>query len=564
MSRLPMYFSLVFGLVFSSPIFAEEDQYGFDPSAQSFSLTDAKQVIESQTVSSVEEFIEYVFKTDPSLFDHPGLVYSSKGFQEASYENPRTILVSKNGKFAMTYNGDPSQLGYSTVEFMGYDEVEKTFKIAEADFSHAKPYQSEPSQCMSCHNSDPKGLDPKLVHPIMDSYQVWPRMYASDQQEDYPVGLKESSGYISFLKTFQSNPRYKHLPLKDLAYYEGKNLKSYSFSTHNKFITQALYHWNTDRLKFRIQSHPQFVQIQPLMKYSFEAAKAAERSGDRGKKYISYTSVFAPMFDGRPDLLKIGQSYSAAYEAQQDRKYKHFRDIQLFFGAPNPSGDVWGEHDSYSSYKLATRDDQFRLMAVSQRLLPAQLQFLSALIGIDLKQYSLTTERDDLNFRSPQAFEDSMMGLISGLEESQYNPYKAESKGKPKQIDSAAARKALSTFAAPQLDKPKLTATHILNMDCTNCHREKNSSDAPFIPFHDLKLLRSALNKNTGLGAEILKRINSNDSKTRMPRGYPPLSQDEIDSIATELAGAKSDDCIKPASQKDVETILKSAGELKK
>jgi hypothetical protein len=50
------------------------------------------------------------------------LVYKSRSLQEGSLESPRAILYGKTGKLVITFNGDPRQKGYGSLEVMQFRE----------------------------------------------------------------------------------------------------------------------------------------------------------------------------------------------------------------------------------------------------------------------------------------------------------------------------------------------------------------------------------------------------------------------------------------------------------
>ena len=209
-------------MAFSFSLFAKADAYGANgikhdiPASPVITFDSLKKLITDNNVNSIESLLPLLPK---ELVSQYALVTQSRSQQEASPSNPRVILFGSNAKFILTFNGDPKQKGYRTLEVTEFKDDTKTFEYREISFSPGgKPSysQSNPSTCLQCHGTPPR--------PIWDSYPLWPGTYGSQENElDSARGAskKEETQYQTFWKSHLKDPRYQVLPKMDFVHIYG-------------------------------------------------------------------------------------------------------------------------------------------------------------------------------------------------------------------------------------------------------------------------------------------------------------------------------------------------------
>lgn len=168
-------------------------------------------------INSVEEFLKVL---PNSLKANYTLVYNSRSLQQGSFENPRALVYSALGSVVYSFNGDPKQQGFDSIESMIFNKEKKTFEFREIKFASegnirthvSSPEQSLQNNCMGCH-----GIGDHPLHPIWDAYFVWPGVYGSIDDTIYRDFGKiedksiEYQKYQEFLQSAKTHPRYSQL-----------------------------------------------------------------------------------------------------------------------------------------------------------------------------------------------------------------------------------------------------------------------------------------------------------------------------------------------------------------
>ncbi len=162
-------------------------------------------IITERGPRSVEEVVTLL---PASLRSRFVLMHDSRSLQEASYHAPRAILYSHDASFILTFNGEPEQRGYRSLETMEYEDERGAFVFRDISFApdagkERGPVVSEvnPARCRSCHGDDPR--------PIWDTYPVWPGAYG--EVEGQRDGAEATAGLSAFLSERASSPRYRAL-----------------------------------------------------------------------------------------------------------------------------------------------------------------------------------------------------------------------------------------------------------------------------------------------------------------------------------------------------------------
>jgi hypothetical protein len=200
-----------------------------------------KELVRQHQIDSVEKLLP---KLSHELRSHYIFMYKSDSLQEGSPLRPRVILFTKDGKFALTFNGEPSQYGYETIETMSFIDGEdrfifeelvlpkdlearsqyltKTKQLKELEslhWMHNQPTRKGPNPltCIACHG----GKDPR---PNWNQGQQWPGAYGKIQNtiwnQSMPVidpvsgqviqdsDQDDMKNYPEFLKQAKKHPRY--------------------------------------------------------------------------------------------------------------------------------------------------------------------------------------------------------------------------------------------------------------------------------------------------------------------------------------------------------------------
>ena len=150
-------------------------------------------LIRDEKIAKISVLLERLATLYPEYLPRHALAYESFSLQEGSYLNPRAIVFGKTAKLVISFNGEPGQKGFSTLETMSFSnesgyqfreiqfvgepqtqdsataaKEEAEFKLSGANVSFANA-----QKCLQCHGSE----NPR---PIWQPYFLWPGMYGSD------------------------------------------------------------------------------------------------------------------------------------------------------------------------------------------------------------------------------------------------------------------------------------------------------------------------------------------------------------------------------------------------
>lgn len=159
-------------------------------------------------VDSIEELMPLLPRGLRSNFT---FVYDSRSPFRASISphHPRLILFTEDGRFVMTFTGDPDKPGADLLETMSFDDASARFDLNVHRLPAAirRGFSLSPgaANCTSCHGADPR--------PIYDSYPLWPGFYGSvlDTFPHDKLGVAELEKYLAFLATTAKTGVYKEL-----------------------------------------------------------------------------------------------------------------------------------------------------------------------------------------------------------------------------------------------------------------------------------------------------------------------------------------------------------------
>ncbi len=144
---------------------------------QKSSLSLVQNILKKCTeVNSVEKILPLL---PGDLRSRHTLMYSSRSLGEGTVLHPRVIMFGSDAKLIMAFAGEKKLRGYSSLEFIEYNEKERSFDFQEVTFPQELDPKSEkrykfssknPSKCLACHRNQA---------PIWDTYELWPGAYGS-------------------------------------------------------------------------------------------------------------------------------------------------------------------------------------------------------------------------------------------------------------------------------------------------------------------------------------------------------------------------------------------------
>lgn len=193
-------------------------------SGAEFDFAALRTVLDQRQVHSVEQLIPLL---PAALRSRYTLLFASRSLQRASYGAPRAILYGSDAHLVLTFNGDPDQRGFYSVETLEFGP-DKQFRLREIRFPSAGSTEAvtfsetNPATCLACHGSP--------ARPVWDSWPLWPGAYG--ERYDTPLSAQERAGLKRFLERQRSDPRYEHLlgitRLADPATFHSTHSKRYA------------------------------------------------------------------------------------------------------------------------------------------------------------------------------------------------------------------------------------------------------------------------------------------------------------------------------------------------
>lgn len=484
----------------------------FDPTAPALTTEEIARWIESGSFNSLEDLLRQIKAREPEMFKYPVLVHHSRSLQSATYENPRTILISKNGRLIISFNGSSSQNGGDRIEVIEYNTQQSKFEFSEVNYSKEKPqFRSNPPECANCHLS-PSGNKNNL-RPIWDHYHGWPRTYGSSDIErpDTKGPNPEFSGFQAFKSKAMNHPRYSLLELsefnivrsmakperKQFVEPHSEDLKRASemysdvtvtASDNNDRFTEALFYWNRHRIVQNILRSPESKKLIPLLQKAFSIN--GRHTFDEGmRKSTAY------------------QTYSSELQRNAGDAIDRINEQHIFFGNTHE----YFEHVPKES--STTYESVFGYLLFS--------------FNIDLFDFHLNNDVMNPRFQGAASNLNNLKDFIP--------PDSSWSEGYDTDVTDEIRKLDLSTMTTSSHPPLKqMPAKDLLIYSCLGCHQTGTDRSPLVIHFEDEVLFKKQLTENATLKAEIIKKIN----KHSMPYGYPsfhPIQQSSVETYLNSL-----------------------------
>ena len=225
--------------------------------ASGFDFDLLQQLIRTRHIASIDQLLAALPAGERS---HYALMFESRSLQGASFAAPRAILFGSDARFILTFNGDPAQRGYQSLETMEFDAAAKEFRLRELQFSPGAGAAVEvsevnPPRCARCHGAP--------ARPVWDTFPLWPGAYG----ERYRAKLtaRERAGLASFLAAQPAHPRYRTL-LYSERYADAQTFRPSAVSLYsgsvaeppNAELTLALARLQAQSITHQLRSRPAF------------------------------------------------------------------------------------------------------------------------------------------------------------------------------------------------------------------------------------------------------------------------------------------------------------------
>ena len=150
-------------------------------------------------------------------------MHCSMSDQGADPKNPRAILISPDGRLSISFNGDPSQAGFTKMEMIENSRAEnnawKMAELKESEFLSNQKIEINPSRCTRCHGNPPK--------PIWGAYPTWHCAYGGNDDMMININLVDKLGPQALANTIFKAPEPGQLALAKKIKEDSKNFAEF-------------------------------------------------------------------------------------------------------------------------------------------------------------------------------------------------------------------------------------------------------------------------------------------------------------------------------------------------
>jgi hypothetical protein len=214
-------------------------------------FTDLQRLLKENSPPTLAETLSLLSDHFPDYLRHHTLAYESRSLHESSYDSPRALVFGQTANLIVTFNGEPKQRGYGSLEIVSFapetgyqfraivfqkDSVNdpQTIDPDEVEWKddHLLISKPNPRICTACHGDS-------ALRPNWQPVVLWPGFYGSDDDLLYrylydsngnrlkdpdengrprksaPITSgsdPEADGFARYLEAKPSHPRYKFLP----------------------------------------------------------------------------------------------------------------------------------------------------------------------------------------------------------------------------------------------------------------------------------------------------------------------------------------------------------------
>lgn len=453
---------------------------------------------ESHPKAQVEDFLDWVKKTDPEQLSWFTLMKKSQSAQGASSLNPRVVVFGPESKFIFTFNGESSQAGFHEVEMIFFTEKpEARWELRKLSFEKAgKTTFSEPNPktCLACHQNP--------VRPIWAQYDIWEGAYGENDDsipdfdhDKYAIvsfsdsilekRKKEFQEFTTFRNHSETHSRYSKLQFPSGSpvspYAPSGRYSDYRFRPNLK-LTESLSKLHVKTLVAKLKNHPQF---------------------EKEKKFLLAMLLHCDEREDQKDFKSLIQELEKAFSNSS----KTVRDW-------NRRGYVGSDsRRNYLLYLLGLEHSDFSL----EKNPEYWAYFEGSLYSDESLMMELYTEIKKTDSSLPP------LAYMNGYAYEYTVP--AGDPGEKIHLSEACELLLKSRVASGKIEAsgPEKLPNSIET--CLGCHSVGGSG--PYIPFED----RESLSRNKKLMDEILIRISEERDSTKKMPPTRSLSQKETEGI---------------------------------
>ncbi len=481
-------------------------------------------LIERDRIGSIEAVLAAL---PADLRSHYVLVFSSRSSQKASFRYPRAILYGAGAHFMLSFNGDPAEHGYQTLETAEYDARQARFHFREIRFANSPTNASEiqfsevdPVRCQRCHGAPPR--------PVWDTSPLWPGAYG----ERYRSNLTgtERAGMRQFLNQQPTHPRYREL------------VDAERFDHRGTFAPDAKDEYAGDR---REPPNAEFSELLARMNMQMIARQLRDQT-----KFAAYQYALLGAADGKCGALTEFLPASQRAWAQPA--------LRQFLKATESADALQEESKRLRAVPGAPGIRMFGAGGAPSSSLDAVRFLAETALGIATRDWTLALEKGTYDFsvpggantalanalRAEVAQDDARIGeLQSTREHSADDRYCVYLRERSRDALAALPADDPQRFAAGLgPDDDSAPAPESMLQHCASCHGE---GAAPPLPFDRPQLLAPMLHLRTAahgdLLGEILFRLSPDSGAARMPRdvNLAPAQREALSRYLVNLADGR-------------------------
>lgn len=417
---------------------------------------------------SYSQFLAYLQRIAPEIFQRPVLVHSSGSLQYSSFQRPRTILFGRGVVFAFS---EPPHTNVRRVEMLELNPNTYKFGAHEIEFAEqgGVSIHRSPQVCIACHGVDKR--------PLWEPYDVWPKIYGS--HTGLFLSEQETDKYREYVSQTEKVGIYALLPntpwARDLRIHSNDSFVTYLNSLNNLRMVR---NWQDNS------------QLRP-----FRYALTAFANGCTSDQFSSTNTKLYDVKDFIPDNLlnTTSLTYQDLKEVLSERRQQLFVNLQShyadLFDNFRPNLEITHRLDwevdlvTGMSLVLENMEVPWRSFLMSHGENHMSIQVPSNLamdLGGFMSVYDIALAQELM----PQDV--SQFGIRGGLH---YDCQKLSSRSLAELNNSA-----VTWRLNPQ---SRLNDVSPAVSRCVSCHSMKATRrDNPFIPFHNTQWLKTWLRQD--------------------------------------------------------------------
>lgn len=233
---------------------------GLGSPAWGFDYAALKALIQDRDLRTIEDVLPQL---PVALRQSFALVHSSGSNQTSSWERPRILLVSADGKLSLGISGDPQGGGHPVLEAIQFNDRSHRFEFHSIELPGGKAahFTENNPACNACHGG--------FLHPNWKPYPGWDGLYGAIHAHSgmlrKSLSSPEAREWLQFLKGAASQDRYRFLPGLEEAVAKGDASYLRTLTQRNTDITNSYSQLNAERILGSLTEHPEFERYRPAL-----------------------------------------------------------------------------------------------------------------------------------------------------------------------------------------------------------------------------------------------------------------------------------------------------------